>query len=341
MSFFDLPHARRTAFLLAERPYLVADGATGTNLFARGLQTGHAPELWNTEHPDRVRDLHSCMVEAGADIILTNSFGGTSHRLKLHGAKERGAELNRAAARLSRTVADACGRQVLVAGCIGPTGEIMEPVGALSRDEAVAAFREQALALAEGGADLLWIESMSSREEAGAAIEGGEAAGLPIVCTMNFDTNGRTMMGLTPEETARFYDGCLPPLAACGANCGSGLGDVVAAVASIAATCDPGRVLVAKANCGMPEYVDGEIRYTGTPELMVTYGRLARDAGARIIGGCCGSTPAHIAALVDALVDHAPGPRPDLDTIEEALGLNRVTPPRDAATRERRPRRKR
>lgn len=337
-AFSDLPHARRAAALLAERAYLVADGATGTNLFARGLETGDAPELWNTDHPDRIRDHHRCMVEAGADILLTNSFGGTRHRLKLHNSAARATELNRAAARLARETADAAGRPVLVAGSMGPTGEIMEPVGELRHDDAVDAFREQALALADGGADLLWIETMSSVEEAGAAIEGAEATGLPIVCTMTFDTNGRTMMGLTPEAAAAFYGEV--PLAACGANCGNGFGELVAAVAGIAAASPEDRVIVAKANCGIPEYVDGEIRYTGTPELMKTYARLARDAGARIIGGCCGSTPAHIAALVEALAAHEPGPRPDLSAIESHLGLNRVTPKPDAGQRERRSRRR-
>ena len=338
MSFADLPHAARVGHLLAERAYLVADGATGTNLFARGLETGDAPELWNTDHPDRIRDHHRCMVEAGADIILTNSFGGTRHRMKLHKSEHRVAELNRNAARLAREVADAAGRPVLVAGSMGPTGEIMQPVGDLDPADAVDAFRDQADALAEGGADLLWIETMSSAEEAQAAIEGGRACGLPIVCTMTFDTNGRTMMGLTPEAAAHFYDGCQPPLVACGANCGNGLGELVAAVAGIAAAASPDRVLVAKGNCGVPEYVDGQIRYTGTPELMKTYARLARDAGARIIGGCCGSTPEHIAALVEALADHEPGPCPDLAGIETALGLQRVAP-KPGGPRERRTRR--
>lgn len=326
MTTTSAPVTNRFTRLLASRPWLLADGATGSNLFDVGLVSGDAPELWNFEHPDRIGNLHRSFVDAGADIILTNSFGGTRHRMKLHKSQHRVAELNANAARLAREIADAAGRPVLVAGSMGPTGEIMIPVGELDPDDAVAAFREQADALAQGGADLLWIETMSSAEEASAAVEGARNCGLPIVCTMTFDTNGRTMMGLTPEAAAAFYDSCQPPLAGCGANCGNGLGELIAAVAGIAGAASPERVLVAKGNCGVPEYVEGEIRYTGTPELMKTYARLARDAGARIIGGCCGSTPEHIAALVEALADHVPGPCPDLAGIEAALGLQRVAP---------------
>ena len=324
---FDPSAAReRLASLLEDKPCLVADGAMGTNLFALGLQTGDAPELWNVDEPERVIDLHQRMADAGADVILTNSFGGTRHRLKLHKADDRVRELNRAAARLARHVVDNAGRILLVAGSMGPTGEILEPIGALAFDDAVDAFREQAEGLAEGGADLLWIETMSSREEAQAAIDGGRNCDLPIVCTMTFDTNGRTMMGLTPEDAIDFYNHRDPALAACGANCGNGFGELIAAVAGMKrAGGDTGPVLVAKGNCGIPEFVDGEIRYTGTPELMKTYARMARDAGARIIGGCCGSTPEHIRAIVEALDGYEPGALPDLVGIDERLGLNRVT----------------
>ncbi|MBC6441069.1 MAG: betaine--homocysteine S-methyltransferase [Rhodospirillales bacterium] len=336
----SLPHDARLGHLLAERDVLIADGATGTNLFARGLETGDAPELWNVDHPDRVLDHHRCMVEAEADIILTNSFGGTRNRLKLHQAHDRVTELNLAAARLARQIADAADHPVLVSGSMGPTGEIMVPVGELTHEEATAAFGEQAAALAEGGADMIWIETMSSEEEARAAIEGSESSGLPIVCTMTFDTNGRTMMGVTPEGAANFFGASQPRLAACGANCGNGFGELVAAVAGIGAACEADRVLIAKANCGLPEYVDGEIRYSGTPEIMRTYARLARDAGARIIGGCCGSTPEHVAAMADELRGYVPGERPDLAVIESVLGLNRVAPPPDAEGRKRRSRRR-
>src|SRR6202048_2291981 len=143
----------RLTSLLAQRPWLLADGATGSNLFDRGLQSGDAPERWNAEHPERIADLHRAFVEAGADIILTNSFGGTRHRLKLHKAEDRVAELNGKAARIARSEADRAGRVVLVAGSMGPTGEILEPLGPLSQDAARGAFAEQAAALAQGGAD--------------------------------------------------------------------------------------------------------------------------------------------------------------------------------------------
>src|SRR4051812_9138806 len=144
---------------LATRPWLLADGATGTNYFQMGLESGDAPEMWNFDHPERVRSLHRRFIEAGADVVLTNSFGGNRHRLKLHNAQDRVREINMAAARNARAEADAVGRPVYVGGSIGPTGEIFEPVGTLSHEAGVAAFAEQALALEEGGVDVLWIET--------------------------------------------------------------------------------------------------------------------------------------------------------------------------------------
>src|SRR5690349_9969488 len=185
--------------LLSARSVLLADGGMGTGLFGLGLATGDSPEFWNVLHPDRVAAVHQGFVTAGSDIILTNSFGGTRHRLKLHQAQDRVAELNMAAAKVARDVAAAASREVLVAGSIGPTGELIIPLGAMSMDEATAAFAEQAKALAEGGVDLLWIETMSSAEEVEAAVAGAAEAGLPVVVTLSFDTNGRTMMGITPE----------------------------------------------------------------------------------------------------------------------------------------------
>jgi 5-methyltetrahydrofolate--homocysteine methyltransferase len=304
--------------LLAQRPWLLADGATGSNLFARGLTSGDAPELWNTEHPHRISELQRSFIEAGADIILTNSFGGNRHRLKLHQAEHRVAELNEAAARLARVEADRAHRIVLVAGSIGPTGEILEPLGPLSAAEARDSFAEQAAALARGGADFLWIETMSSAEETEAAIGGARGTGLPIVTTLSFDTNGRTMMGLTPAELAGLSR--RHHLAACGSNCGVGAAELVASIVNLAAA-DPSAILVAKGNCGIPQYVDGEIRFNGTPQLMAEYARLALDAGARIIGGCCGTTPEHLRAMRETLESHVRGPRPSIETIEARLGI--------------------
>jgi 5-methyltetrahydrofolate--homocysteine methyltransferase len=304
--------------LLEERPWLLADGATGSNLFDRGLQSGDAPELWNADHPDRIAGLHRSFVEAGADIILTNSFGGTRHRLQLHRAENRVGELNERAAAIARGEASRAGRVVLVAGSMGPTGEILEPLGPLGLDRARDSFAEQAAALANGGADVLWIETMSSVEETEAAIAGARTAGLPIVATLSFDTNGRTMMGVTPVDLAVLQR--RHQLTGCGSNCGVGPSELVASIVNLAGAVEPGAVLVAKANCGIPQFVDGAIRFNGTPELMAEYACLSYDAGARIIGGCCGTTPAHLAVMRQALERHAPGPRPDITIIESRLG---------------------
>lgn len=312
--------SERLQKLLAARPWLLADGATGSNLFAVGLVSGDAPELWNVDHPDRIANLHRSFIDAGADIILTNSFGGTRYRLKLHNAQARVAELNDAAARIARREADASGREIVVAGSIGPTGEIMAPLGPLSFDEARDAFAEQARSLAGGGADVCWIETMSSREETEAAIAGAATTGLPVVCTLSFDTNGRTMMGLTPADLAALARDASPHPVACGTNCGVGASEVVACILNLATATGPDAVLVAKANCGIPRYVDGAIRYDGTPELMADYARLALDAGARIIGGCCGTTPEHLRAMRRALEAHSRGPRPSLEKVVELLG---------------------
>jgi 5-methyltetrahydrofolate--homocysteine methyltransferase len=308
----------RLTALLAERPWLLADGAIGSNLFELGLTSGDAPELWNSEHPERVAQLQRAFVEAGADIILTNTFGGTRHRLKLHKAEARVVELNEKAARIARAEADRAGRVVLVGGSIGPTGEILEPLGPLSVEAAREAFAEQAGALASGGADIIWIETMSSVEEAEAAVAGARITGLPIVVTLSFDTNGRTMMGIAPSDLAGLQRS--HQLAACGSNCGTGPAELVACIVNLAAAADPAAILVAKANCGIPQFVDGAIRFDGTPELMAEYARLSLDSGARIIGGCCGTTPAHLRVMRHALESHVPGPKPDLATIESRLG---------------------
>lgn len=305
--------------LIEERGWLLADGATGTNFFHMGLQAGDAPELWNVSDPDKVRALHRGFIEAGADIVLTNSFGGTRYRLKLHDARERARELNEAAARIAREMADAAARPVLVAGSMGPTGEIFAPVGSLAHEDGVAAFAEQAKGLKAGGADLLWIETISSEEELRAAVEGAAATGLPVVATMSFDTAGRTMMGITPQGFGALAAALEPRPEAIGANCGTGAAELIATVLGITEA-RPDAIVVAKGNCGIPEFVDGHIHYSGTPELMADYARLARDAGARIIGGCCGTTGAHLAAMRAALEAHVPGARPTLETVISRLG---------------------
>jgi 5-methyltetrahydrofolate--homocysteine methyltransferase len=306
--------------LLDSRPCLIADGGMGTSLFAAGLETGGSPELWNIDHPDRVQAIHRGFIDAGADIILSNTFGGTRYRLKLHQLDHRVDELNLAATRVARAAADDAGRPVIVAGDMGPTGELFEPLGVLTRPLGIEAFAEQARALAEGGADILWIETMSSREEVEAAVLGAGVTGLPIVCTLTFDTAGRTMMGMTPEDAAEFCQGLGVTPVAFGANCGNGPAELVNAMTRLASAARSDAVLVAKSNCGIPEYIDGQVRYNGTPEIMGRYARMARDAGARIIGGCCGSTPEHLRAIVAALDGYTPGEMPDVAAIEDRLG---------------------
>jgi methionine synthase I (cobalamin-dependent) len=304
---------------LSSRPWLLADGATGTNYFQMGLVSGDAPELWVFEHPDRVRKLHREFIEAGADIILSNTFGGNRHRLKLHNDQHRVREINMAAVKLARAEADAAGRDVFVGGSIGPTGEIFMPVGTMPHEEGVSAFEEQAMALKDGGADVLWIETMSSEEELRAAVEGAAKAGLPIVTTMSFDTNGRTMMGITPKAFGALTASLETQPVAIGANCGVGASELVATVLGITAA-RPDAAVVAKGNCGIPQYKDGHIHYTGTPELMADYARIAFDAGAKIIGGCCGTSPHHLASMRKSLETYTRGDRPSIELIEEKLG---------------------
>ena len=298
--------------LLQTRGILLADGAIGTNLFEMGLESGEAPELWCDTHPDRVALLHRAFVDAGADIILTNSFGGTRHRLKLHNAQGDVYRLNRLAARIAKDAVEEADRTVLVAGSVGPTGELLEPLGELTRDGAVEAFVEQMEGLRDGGVDLAWIETMSAADEIGAAIEAARKVGLPAVVTASFDTAGRTMMGVAPSGLGAVTEGAV----AVGANCGVGASDILA---SLLAMNDP-RPLVVKGNCGIPEFRGTEIHYSGTVEQMADYAKLAVDAGASIIGGCCGTTPKHLAAMRAAIDGHVRAERPDIDTITQRIG---------------------
>jgi 5-methyltetrahydrofolate--homocysteine methyltransferase len=288
--------------MLQEKQVLLADGATGTTFFGMGLQSGDAPELWNADFPDRVTTHYQAFADAGSDLILTNSFGGTRYRLKLHNAQDRVTELNVAAARILRQVAENCERRIIVAGSIGPTGEILAPLGELEPENAVDAFAEQALALEQGGADVIWIETMSSQEEVELAVRGARQTGLPIVFTMSFDTNGRTMMGVGAADMMGLQHRTILNMQASKPADGG----------------DP--VLVAKANCGIPEFIDGEIHYNGTPEIMARYAVMARDAGARIVGGCCGTSPGHVAAMRHALDTTAPGPAPSIEEVVRELG---------------------
>lgn len=305
--------------LLAEKGVLLADGATGTNLFAMGLAAGEAPELWNESAPDKIAALHQDFVDAGADIILTNSFGGTRHRLKLHHAEDRVFELNRLAAEIARRVADGAGRRVIVAGSVGPTGELLQPLGAMTYDEAVEAFAEQIEGLRAGGAEVAWIETMSAPGEIRAAAQAAIRVGLPYVYTGSFDTAGRTMMGLAPKDIHGVVDGLGAAPVGVGANCGVGASDILASLLDMSAA-RPDATIIVKGNCGIPEFRGTEIHYSGTPELMADYVRLAVDGGARIVGGCCGTSFTHLKAMRTALDSHRKTARPTVEEVVARIG---------------------
>jgi len=282
----------------------------GTMLFAAGLQFGDPPEVWNLSQPEIVRRIHRGYLEAGSRIVMTNTFGGNRLRLALHGLEDRVDELNRTAAILLRAEVEAAVAErgeetrALVAGDIGPTGEIMAPLGTLDAAEAVDVFAEQAAALVAGGIDLIWIETMSHLSEIEAAIAGVRrvSPGVPIVATMTFDTRGHTMMGVSPEQA-------VAALAAAGAdaiggNCGNGPDELLPVIERMRAAA-PEVTLVAKSNAGMPELVDLRAVYRADPPTMAGAARDFRTAGARIIGACCGSTPDHLRAMAEALASEA------------------------------------
>ena len=305
--------------LLAEGRPLLADGATGTNLFTMGLQSGDPPELWNEIHADRIRRLHQDFVDAGADIILTNTFGANRRRLMLHKLEGRVKDLNRLAARNARAVADRAARPVIVAGSVGPTGDLLTPLGPITEAEAFAVFVEQMEGLAEGGADVVWIETMSAPDEMRAAAKAAVAVGMRYTLTASFDAAGRTMMGVSPGAMADFTMELDVAPVAVGANCGVGASDLLVSITAIREA-HPELPVIAKANAGIPQRHDGHLHYSGTPELMADYVRLAIDAGARIIGGCCGTSSTHLAAMHRAMKDHVVGQPPTLDMIVAKLG---------------------
>ena len=310
--------------LIEDKGVLLADGATGTNFFNMGLISGDAPELWNEEQPEKVKSLHQSFVDAGSDIILTNTFGGNRHRLKLHNAQDRSRELNCKAAKLAREVADAADKTVLVAGSVGPTGELFEPLGQLTHSEAVESFQEQMLGLKDGGADVIWIETMSAREEIVAASEAASSVGLEFIFTASFDTAGRTMMGISPAELGSIATELPIQPTAVGANCGVGATDLLYSILDMTKagpTSESGTIaVIAKANCGVPRVSGDKVIYTGTPELMADYVKLAIDSGAKIIGGCCGTSANHLKSMRVAIDSHNKNGRPDPQTIVAATG---------------------
>jgi 5-methyltetrahydrofolate--homocysteine methyltransferase len=261
-----------------------------------GLPIGVAPEEWVLTQPERIVELHRGFAQAGSDIVLTCTFGGTSIRLADGPFADRAPELNRRAAELAR---EAVGQAVLVAGSLGPTGELCEPLGTLTQDEAASAYAEQAEALAEGGADLLVLETMFCQFEAGAAIEGvRRATDRPFVLAFSFDRGTRTMMGTTTAEV--FALAIEQGAAAVGANCGTSLDNMSAIVAELSAA-SAGLPLWVKPNAGLPRMTGDSAVYDVTPDDLAQAAQGYVAAGARIVGGCCGSTPEHVRAIAEAI----------------------------------------
>jgi 5-methyltetrahydrofolate--homocysteine methyltransferase len=228
-------------------------------------------------------------------------------------------ELNKRAAELAREVADEVSRPVVVAGSVGPTGELFAPLGALTDADALEVFSEQITGLAAGGADVAWIETMSAPEEIRAAARAAIAVGISYTATGSFDTAGRTMMGLHPSDFAGVFAGLDPQPLAFGANCGVGASDIL--VTLLAMGEDDGEArLISKGNCGVPHFQGAEIVYSGSPTLMAEYARLAVDSGAAIVGGCCGTSREHLRAMRDALDSHVAAPPPTPEQIVERIG---------------------
>jgi len=276
---------------------LVSDGAWGTFLQQKGLQAGECPEQWNLIHPDCVQDIARSYINAGADMIKTNSFGGTSFKLDYYGLADRSAEINEAAARLSREIA---GDDHWVIGSIGPTGKMLL-LGDVTEEELYEAFKTQAIALETGGADAICIETMSDIDEALSAIRAAkENTSLEVICTFTFDkisdNEYRTMMGISPAEAAI---ACINAGAdIIGTNCGNGFENMITVIRQMREAAPDIPILV-HANAGIPEIINGEIVYPETPKQIKTLIPQIIHAGANIIGGCCGTTPAHIAAIKD------------------------------------------
>lgn len=282
---------------LSQPGILIADGATGTMLQKAGLPAGMAPELWNLENPAAVRALYQAYLDAGSDIILTNTFGGNHLRLERHELSERVHEINLIAAKLAR---QAAGEERLVFGDMGPLGQLLKPYGPIEADWAVGFFAEQAAGLADGAVDAILIETMSDLNEAKAAVRGVRKAipDMPIVVSFSFDTHGRTMMGIKPADAARqMWD---LGVAVVGANCGRTLSETLAAIQAMRAALPDARLL-AKPNAGLPRTDGGNLVYDVTPEVMAEYALQFAQVGVSVFGGCCGSTPEHIAAAARAL----------------------------------------
>jgi 5-methyltetrahydrofolate--homocysteine methyltransferase len=289
----------RLRALLGEATPVVVDGGMGTLLQDRGLTDGGSGELWNVERPEVIRDSHEEYARAGARLLTTNTFGGSRPRLQMHGLEDRVHELNQAAASLARTVATEHG--ILVAGDLGPTGELMAPLGTMDADDAREIFAEQLRGLRDGGIDVVLIETMSDLAEVLAAVAAARAVvpDLPVIATLSFDTNLRTMMGVRPADavTALAEAG----VDAVGANCGRGPEEMEKIAAQMAEARPEGLLLVAQSNAGLPQVVGDHFEYDASPSDLAEHALALHKLGIDLIGACCGSTPAHIAAIRDAV----------------------------------------
>lgn len=289
----------RLASLLEGRDIVLFDGGMGTLLQDSGLEDGNCGELWNVDNPAAVKAIHEQYAAAGATFLTTNTFGGTRPRLDLQGAGDRVEELNRAAAEIAREVADA--HQILVAADIGPTGELLEPMGTMTQDEARAVFEEQLRALVQGGVDVVLIETMSDLSEVEAAVAAARnvAPDLPIIATLSFDTNLHSMMGVSPRQAVARL--ATLGVDAVGANCGRGPEEMEAIADELVAARPEGLLLIAQSNAGLPQLVGDHFEYDAPPEQLADHAIHLHDAGIDLIGACCGSTPEHLRAMHDAL----------------------------------------
>jgi 5-methyltetrahydrofolate--homocysteine methyltransferase len=285
--------------LLGDQGPVLLDGGMGTLLQDHGLDDGGSGELWNVERPEVVEEIHEAYAGAGARVLTTNTFGGTRPRLAMHGLADRVHELNEAGAVIASRVARRHG--VLVAGDLGPTGELLAPLGGLEHDDARALFEEQLRGLREGGIDVVIVETMSDLAEVRAAVEAAQRVvpGVPVIATLSFDTNLRTMMGVRPGDavTALAEAG----VDAVGANCGRGTGEMEQIAESLVQARADGLLLVAQSNAGLPHLVGDRFVYDASPAVLADHARALADLGVDLVGACCGSTPAHIAAMSQAL----------------------------------------
>ncbi len=291
----------RLTTLLAGRPAIL-DGGYGWLLQERGLPPGEVAERWNIDEPDRIAQLHDEYATAGAQILTTNTFGGTRGRLAGHGLEDHVHEINSAAAAIARAVADRHG--ILVAGDLGPTGELLEPLGTLTPDGAQELFAAQLRGLVAGGIDVVLIETMSDLGEARAAIAAAQevAPDLPVIATLSFDVNLRTMMGVTPDAAVRALVDAGAD--AVGANCGRGPDErepIATQLRDAREAIGAEVLLVAQSNAGLPQLEGSEFVYTVGPEEMAAHAMALRDLGIDVIGACCGSSPDHIRAMARAL----------------------------------------